>query len=165
MFVVERRHARNQFIKTRQVVARGAGKISAAKERGLVRRQKHGQRPAAVFPGQHVMRGLVNLIQIGPLFAVHLDIDEVRVHQRGGCLILERLMGHDVAPVAGGIADGQQDGLVLPARKGERFLTPRMPIHRIVGMLLKVKAGFLGEMVGHDRLGGTKSKSNITRTI
>src|SRR3954470_23826122 len=47
-------------------------------------------------------------------------------------------MRHHVAPVTGGIADGEKNRFVLPTRLCERFLAPRIPVHRIVGVLEKV---------------------------
>ena len=55
-------------------------------------------------------------VEVGPLLAVHLDADEVLVHQRRGRLVLERLALHHVAPVAGRVADAEQDRLLLRAR-------------------------------------------------
>ena len=101
---------------TGQVVARLFGKISATEKRRLIRRQKQGERPAAVALGQHGMGGLVNVVEVRALFAIHLDVDEMLIHHRRDLGILERFMRHDMAPVAGGITDGKQDGLILFAR-------------------------------------------------
>ncbi len=97
---------------------------------------------------------LVDLVEIGTLFAVHLDIDEVFVHHGGDGFILERFVRHHMAPVAGGIADGKQDGFVLIARELQRLGTPRMPVHRVVGMLQKIGTGFVDEVIGHQRSRG-----------
>ena len=60
-------------------------------------------------------------------------------HARDG-FVLEALVLHHVAPVAGRVADGEKDRLVLALRRGERLLAPRVPVHRIVRMLLQVRA-------------------------
>ncbi len=86
--------------------------------------EEHGQRPAAAALGEHV--------------------HEVR-HLR----IIERLMGHDVAPMARRIADGQQNRLVLLHHKSERLLSQRIPLHGVVGVLPEIGAGFTDEPVGH----------------
>ena len=44
------------------------------------------------------------------------------------CGVLERLALHHVAPVAGGVADRDEDRLVLAARSRERLLAPRIPV-------------------------------------
>ena len=72
--------------------------------------------------------------------------------RRGRRLVLERLALHDVAPVARRVADAQQDRLVFALRLLERLGTPRIPVDRIVGVLEEVRAGFVGEAVGHERL-------------
>ncbi len=56
-------------------------------------------------------------------------------------------MRHDVAPVARRVADRQQHRPVLGARPGERLLAPRVPVHRVVGVLAQVEAGLAREAV------------------
>ena len=125
--------------------------VRAAEERLAVRREEDRHRPAAVAgerdDGVHVDR-----VDVRPLLAVDLDADEVLVHQRGGRLVLERLVLHDVAPVAGRVADREQDRLVLGAGARERLLAPRVPVHRVVGVLEEVGAGFLREAVHRDEI-------------
>ncbi len=45
-----------------------------------------------------------------------------------------------MAPMAGGITYGQEDGPVLLLGPLEGLLPPGIPVHRIVGMLQKVRA-------------------------
>ena len=87
-------------------VARNRRKIGAAEERPLVVvHQEHGQRPAAAAPGQHLVRQLVDAIEVRAFLAIDLDVHEARVHECGGRRILEGLVRHDVTPVAGRVAD------------------------------------------------------------
>ena len=58
-------------------------------------------------------------------------------------------MRHDVAPVTGGVTDRQQHGLAGLARMSKCLVTPRVPVDRVVGMLLEVRAGFFGEAIWH----------------
>ena len=67
--------------------------------------------------------------------------------------VLERLVRHHVAPVAGGVADREQDRLVLGARPRERLVAPRVPVDRVVGVLEQVRARLLGQAV-HEATGG-----------
>ena len=97
------------------------------------------------------MGGLVDLVQVRTLLAVHLDVDEEPVHDRRRGRVLEGLVGHDVAPVAGGVTDGEQDGPVGLAGQGQGLVAPGPPVHRIVGVLEQVGAGGGSEAVG---LGG-----------
>jgi hypothetical protein len=53
-----------------------------------------------------------------------------------------------MAPVAGGIADAQEDGLVLPASPFQGLRPPGVPIHRVMGVLLQIGAGALEQAVG-----------------
>src|SRR5438093_1719126 len=69
-----------QIGKCRHAVARLLGEISAAEERRSFRREKHRQRPAAGALREHLMSALVDLVEIGPLLAVDLDVDEKAVH-------------------------------------------------------------------------------------
>src|SRR3990172_9255929 len=49
--------------------------------------------------------------------------------------------------MAGGIADGEQNGLVLAPGLFERFLAPGIPVDGVSGVLQEVGAGFLREAV------------------
>ena len=137
------KHAR----KSRHAVAVFRRKIGAAVKRLAVRREKHRHRPAAA-PGQHLHGVHVNLIEVGPLFAIDFDADEMLVHQRGDLFVLERLPLHDMAPVTGRVADLQQDRLVLLLAPSKRLVAPRIPIDRIVRVLEKVGAGFVNQSIG-----------------
>ena len=86
----------------------------------------------------------LDLIDVRAHLAVHLDADEVAVQLLGDDLALEALSLHDVAPVAGRIANAEKDGLVLALGALERFAAPRKPVHRIVGVLKQVGARLVG---------------------
>ena len=58
-------------------------------------------------------RALIEHVHIGALVAVHQDGNEVVVQQGGDLRIREALPAHDMAPVAGGVAEGEQDGLAV----------------------------------------------------
>ena len=113
------------------------GKVGAAEERLLVRRHEHRHRPAAL-PGHGLGRGHVDRVDVGPLLPVHLDRDHVLVEQRRRLGVLERLVGHHVTPVTGGVAHREQDGDVAFGGLGEGLVAPRPPVHRVVRMLEQV---------------------------
>src|ERR1022692_2723726 len=93
----------------------------------------------------------VDAVHVGALFAVHLDGHVMAVHQGGDLFVLEALALHDVAPVAGGVADGKEDGLVLNTRRLESLFTPGIPIHRVVSVLQQIGTLLLSQTVGmHD---------------
>ena len=66
---------------------------------------------------------------------------------RGGGLVLEALVRHDVAPVAGGIADREQDRLVAALGLGQRRRSPRPPVDRVVLVLEQIGLVSLREAV------------------
>ena len=145
-----------------EAVARRRRKVGAAEEGGqVVRGEEHRERPAAGAAREQLVRDLVDPVEVRALLAVHLDVDEVLVHHPRGGLVLERFVGHDVAPVARGVADGEEDRPALPPRAVEGFRPPRVPVHRIVRVLEEVGAGLGGEAVpaggwrGHESPSGS----------
>ena len=150
LLIAKRRgNLRQEFDEAGHAVTRGFRKIGAAEIRRLIGQQKHRQRPAAVALRQHGVCRLINLIEVGALFAVHFDVDEELVHERGDSGVLERFVHHHMAPVAGRVAHRQQDRFVLCARQIQRFFAPCVPVNGVVGVLLQIGAGFAGETVRH----------------
>ena len=117
--------------------ARGGRVVGAAVERLARRGEEAGHRPAALaghrLGGRHVDR-----VDVRPFLAVDLDRDEVRVELRGGRGVLERLVRHDVAPVAGRVADREQHRHVAAGRLLERRVRPLPPVDGVVGVLQQV---------------------------
>jgi hypothetical protein len=83
------------------------------------------------------------MVQIGALFAVDLDADKMLIQVLGHFGVFKRLPLHHVAPMAGGIAYRQENRLLFPPcllslhPQGNR-------VHRIFGVLLKIRALSLG---------------------
>ena len=95
---------RQQSRKSRKAVAIGRREIRAAIKRRAVRREKHGHGPATV--ARERLHGLhIDVIDVGPLLAVDLHVDEVPIHQRRRIAVLERLALHHVTPVTRRVAD------------------------------------------------------------
>ena len=84
--------------------------IGPAPKRLAIRGQEHRQWPATLLTHQR-QRVLIDLVEVGPLLAVDFDIDEQPVHRRRDLRIFEALPRHDMAPMAGRVADRQQDRL------------------------------------------------------
>jgi hypothetical protein len=58
-----------------------------------------------------------------------------------------------MAPVAGGVADREEYGLLIAARLGEGVRSPGTPVDRVVLMLEEIGAGGVAEQVlSHDRV-------------
>ena len=132
----------------RHPVAGLGREVGAAVERQLLGREEHVQRPAAV--AGHALHGLhVERVDVRALLAVDLHADELLVHQRGRARILEGLALHHVAPVAGGVADRDEQRLVLCARARERDRPPGQPVDGVLGVLAQVGRGLARQRVGH----------------
>ena len=120
-------------------------KVRAGKIGLLVRRQKNRHGPAAVSL-IHGDGGLhVDLIEIRAFFTVNLDADVVTIHERGDLVVLKRFPLHDVAPMTGGIPNGQEERLIFFLGQIESFLSPGMPSHRVVGVLQQVGTCLVNE--------------------
>jgi hypothetical protein len=146
-FLVEdARHLGEDVGEARPAIACGRWKIRAAPNRRAVGSEEHGERPAALL-AQRMERRHVDLVDVGAFLAVDLDVDEQAIHHRRGRLVLEALVRHDVAPVAGGVADGEQDRLVGGCGLGERRRSPGAPVHRVVLVLQQVGARLVAEKI------------------
>ncbi len=135
------------LLETRHPIARLLGVIRAAVKGLAFGRQPDAHGPAAL--AGHRLHGLhINRIQVGPLLAIHLDVDKEVVHQGGSFGVLKRFVLHNVAPVAGAVANREKDRLVLGARPRQRLLAPGVPVHRIVGVLEQVGRRLVDQPVG-----------------
>jgi len=59
----------------------------------------------------------------------------VLIHDSRDALVLEGLVFHDMAPVARGIANREHERFVFSPRFLERFVSPRKPVYRVMGVL------------------------------
>ena len=150
LLVVEVVDVLEDLLEGRNAAAGCWREVGAAEEWPPVGGEEDSHWPAAVSAGEGLHRLHVDLIEVGPLLPVDLDVDEQSVHDLGDALVLEALPLHDVAPVAGGVADAQQDRAVLRACALQGLRPPRVPVHRIVGVLEKVGTGFMDKTVGHN---------------
>ncbi len=149
------RHA--HLLERGQAVAALLREVGAAVEGLAVGGHEDGERPAPV--AGHGLHGVhVDPVDVGALLPIHLHVDEEAVQQLGGGRVLEGLVGHDVAPVTGRVADGDQEGPVLVAGLGEGLLAPRIPVDRVLGVLAEIGARLVGEAVGHPRHGNDRRR-------
>ena len=151
LLAIDPRHLAKHVPKRRLAVARRRWKVRAAPERTRVGIEEHGQRPAAVL-GKAVQRRHVDGVDVGALLAVDFDVDEQLVHHRRGGGVLEALVRHHVAPVAGGIANRQQDRPAAPLGLRQCLGSPRPPVDRVVLVLQEIGAHLAAEAV-HGRRG------------
>src|SRR5690606_40569541 len=78
------------------------------------------------------------MVYLGVLLPVHFDADKLPVHQFSGFLILKTFLFHDMTPVAGSVTDTYQHRLLLSPGFFKGRLSPRKPIHRIMGVLKQI---------------------------
>jgi hypothetical protein len=89
------------------------------------------------------------LVDFRTLFAVHFDADEMLVHQGGAIFLFKRFVGHDVAPVAGRITYGDEDGLILGAGLSKGLWAPWPPVYRVILMLAEVERALVDQSIRH----------------
>jgi hypothetical protein len=106
-----------------------------------LRGRPYRHRPAAL-PARGDDVAHVGGVDVGSLLAIDLDGDKGRVEQRRDLRVTEGLACHDMAPVTGEITDRDKDRLVFAARLLEGRLAPGIPLDRVAGMQLQVRAGF-----------------------
>ena len=124
------------------------GNIGSGEEGKLFRGHDNGEGPAAAA-GESLAGFHIYTVHIRALFPVHLHWNKISVQKRSHLLVLKALPGHYMAPVTGGIAYRQENGLVLTGGPVESFLSPRQPIHRIFRMLPEIGGFFLDQTVAH----------------
>ncbi len=117
-------HAAQHFAETGQPVARQRREIRAAPER--LASPASGTWSAASRPvcPRRASAFWYTMSTSGLSLAVDLDVDEILVHQRSRLGRFKAFMRHHMAPMAGGIADGQQYRLVLYLRHRKGFFSP-----------------------------------------
>ena len=91
------------------------------------------------------------MIDVRTFFPVELDGDEMLFQKLADRLVFKRFPLHHMAPVAGAIANAQQDWFALRFGAGKGFLSPRIPVYRIVLVLEQVGAFFRGKAIGMGR--------------
>jgi len=126
--------------------------VGAPEHRRALGGQKHRQRPSALL-AHRVKRRHVDVIDVRPLLSVDFHIDEQPVHQPGGFRVLEGFMGHHMAPMAGGVADRNEDRAIAFARLRQRRRAPGAPVHGISGVLPQIGRRRLVEEVGRGKHG------------
>ena len=144
-----RRYGREHLRECGQVSSRRGREIGAGVEGAAARGGEDRHRPAALS-GHRLQRVHVIGVDVRQFLAVDLHGHEPVVHQRRDCFVLEGFVRHDMAPVAGGVADRDEEGDVTAGRLGEGFLRPHPPVHGIVRVRAQVGAGRVGEFVRHD---------------
>ena len=146
-----------QFGKRDAPHARLGRKVCARKERLQRHRiQEHMQRPPATRAPlgdrrEHLTRRHPHRIQVRSRLAVHLHAHIVAIHHGGDARVLEAFVLHHMAPVAGAVADADEQRHIALPRLGDGRLAPRPPRHGVARVLTQIGAGLAREAVhtGH----------------
>ena len=144
-------HGEQELRERRHSVPRLRREVGAGVERLARGRQEDRHRPAALTGHRH-RRVHVERVDVGALLAIDLDVDEMLVHQRSRGLVLERLVCHHMAPVAGAVAHREENRPVLLPRALERVGSPWLPVDGVVGVLEEVRARLGAEAIHHTSL-------------
>src|ERR1700730_3593214 len=125
----------------RQAIARLLREVGAAEERPLVIvREEHSERPAAAALREHLLRDLVDAVDVGALLAIDFDVDEVLVEDPRRSFVFEALFLKYSAPMASVITDAQMNRLLLRTRQSKGSAAPGMPSHGVVRVLPEIRA-------------------------
>lgn len=124
------------------------GEIRPRPEGLLLRREQHRQRPSAGACHGHA-GGHIDRVHIRALLPVDLDRDKIPVDRLRHRPVLKGLMGHDVAPVAGGVADAEEHRLVLLPCGLEGLAPPGAPVHGVFPVLEQIRGLFKLQPVWH----------------
>ncbi len=137
-----------QIGERRHAVARLGREVGPRVERF----ERFGLEPDAHGPAAATRERLcgchVEIVHVRAFLAVDLDADEALVHHLGCGFILEALTLHDVAPVAGRVADREEDGHVSAAGFLESLLAPRPPVDRVLRVLKEIRTRLTSQAVG-----------------
>src|SRR6516164_4759699 len=99
---VVRGYALQDVRECRQPVAGFLREVGTAEERPpIIVRQEHGERPASAALCQHLLRDLVDAVDVRTLLAIDLDVDEVVVEDLRSFLVFEAFFLNDAAPMTG----------------------------------------------------------------
>ena len=124
------------------------GQIGPGEEGLPLRGEQQGQGPAAAAVEGHA--GLhIHRVHVRPLLPVHLHRHEAPVQDPGHLRALKGLPGHHMAPVAGGVANGEEDGFSLPAGLFKGFLPPGVPVYGVLCVLQQVGRALVLQTVRH----------------
>lgn len=125
-----------------------SGEVRPRPEGLLLRCEQHRQRPSAGACHSHA-GGHIDRVHIRALLPVDFDRDKIPVNRLRHRLVRKGLMGHDVAPVAGGVADAEEHRLVLLPCGLEYLAPPGPPVHGIFPVLEQIRGLFKLQPVGH----------------
>ena len=131
--------------------------LFAQRDPRRLRQIRHGQRRCAVGQAKHVERPTatahlclckahVHRIYVRMLFAIYLHAHK-RMHRLCHLLKGKALLCHHMAPVAGGISNGNEQQPVPFPGLAQRVFAIRHPAHGIVRMLLQIRGSLMDQLV------------------
>jgi hypothetical protein len=88
--------------------------------------------------GHGQARGHVGLVEIRAHFAVNFNANPPGIEDFRDFRIVKNFVGHNMAPVAGSVANRYQQPFALGCSPLQEFGTPLIPVNGLVGVLLQV---------------------------
>lgn len=107
------------------------------------RRPGRDRRSSRTSTRPRACRALIQIWAMSPLVAIGLDVHQELVHHRGDSGVLEALMRHDMGPMAGGVADREEDGAIAGACFRDGLCAPLPPVDGIVLVQQQIGIGLL----------------------
>ena len=143
---------------TRVAALGGGGEIAGGEYRHAVRRQDK-QRRVAASP-RHRQHDVAEMaVEIGALLAVDEDADIIPPERLDDAGIFQGGARQHMAPMTGSIAEGEENQLVIPIGRGQRFAVPGLPTDGVLGMRGEIGAGRIGKPPGSSGATGTDSEN------
>jgi len=116
--------------------------VTGGKEGVKVRSHDYVEWPPTVS-SHGLANSHIRSIQVWPFFPIYLDAYKRGIKQISNLGITEAFLLHNMTPMATCIAYAEKDGFVLGFGFIDGFLSPRVPIYRIISVLKKVRAFFI----------------------
>ncbi len=121
-------------------------KIGAGIKRFCIREEKQRQWPATST--SHSTSGChINLVNPRAFFSIHFDTYKIGIKKIGNILIFKGFVRHHVTPVTSGIPNGKKNRFIFFFGKRQSFISPWIPVYRIISMLLQIWAFFVEQVV------------------
>ena len=90
----------------------------------------------------------INHVDVGSFLPIHLNTNQMVIHNFGGFEVFKTLVLHHMTPMAGAVANAHQNQFIFCLGPLPGEVAPFLPSHRIVGVLKQVRAAGVNECVG-----------------
>src|SRR4029077_18905400 len=105
--------------------------VSAAIKWLAIGCKEGGERPSPLSTDR-ADRSLIAAIDVGTFIAIHLYRNKTIIDDLRDFSVVIGFAIHHMAPMTPHGANVQQNGFILPLRRSKSFLSPFMPLHRLM---------------------------------